>query len=141
MQLGKTPMSPVDLNDLASHNKRLTPTNYKIFLYSIEQLEDQHKQRSEAFRSDLQHFLRLKQPFKPFQKENVNTVKRNETIDICKNEYAELRNVLVKQGQKTMNFIKAFIDSDDVFVSDKDYFLSLIATWGNDPCQIEGFLH
>lgn len=134
MQLGKTPMSPVDLNDLASHKKRLTPTRYKIFLYSIEQLEDDNKRRSDAFRSDLQHFLRLEQPFRPFQKENVNRVKRNETIDICKNEHAELRQVLVKQGQKTMVWMKEFIDSDDVFVSHRDYFLSLIATWGDDPC-------
>lgn len=136
MQLGKTPMSPTDLSDLASHKKRLTPTRYKIFLYSIEQLEDSDEQRSAVFRSDLQRFLRLEQPFPPFRKENVNRVTNPETIDICDEEFARLRSILVRQGKKTMNWIQEFILSDDVVVSSETYFRSLVQTWSDDPCLI-----
>ena len=127
-------MSPKDLLDLASHNKRLTPTKYKIFIYSIEQLEDDNEERSAAFRSDLQRFLRLEQPFPPFRKENINRVKKPESIDICDKEYDGLRKLLVRQGKKTMGWMHEFLLSDDVFVSCRDYFLSLIETWGDDPC-------
>lgn len=134
MQLGKTPMSPKDLSELASHNKRLTPTRYKIFLYSIEQLEDDDEDRSAIFRSDLQRFLRLEQPFPPFRKENVNKVINPETIDICDQEFAKLRGLLRDQGRKTLNWIQEFILSDDVVVSSENYFRSLLQTWGDDPC-------
>ena len=136
MQLGKTQMSPKDLLDLASHNKRLTPTKYKIFIYSIEQLEDDNKERSALFRSDLQRFLRLEQPFPPFRKENINHVKKPESIDICDKEYDQLRKLLVRQGKKTMGWMQEFVLSDDVFVSGREFFLSLIQTWGDDPCKV-----
>jgi hypothetical protein len=112
----------------------LTPTRYKIFLYSIEQLDDDNQQRAAAFRVDLQQFLRLEQPFPPFRKENMNRVKKPETINICDEEYSDVRAVLVKQAKKTMSWMQEFILSEDVFVSRKDYFLSLVQTWGDDPC-------
>ncbi|KAL3775095.1 hypothetical protein ACHAWO_000775 [Cyclotella atomus] len=134
MQLGKTPMSPIDLNDLATHKKRLTPTRYKIFLYSIEQLEDSNEERSAIFRADLQRFLRLEQPFPPFRKENVNRIVNPETINICDEQYAQLRSLLVNQGKKTMNWMQEFLLSEDVVVSSKEYFRSLVQSWGEDPC-------
>ena len=113
----------------------MTPIRYKIFLYSIEQLEDNNERRAAAFRSDLQRFLRLEQPFPPFAKENINQVKKPETINICDDNYGELRAILVRQGRKTMNWMQLFLLSDDVVVSSEDFFRSLIETWGNDPCH------
>jgi hypothetical protein len=64
----------------------------------------------------------------------MNRVKKPETINICDEEYSDVRAVLVKQAKKTMSWMQEFILSEDVFVSRKDYFLSLVQTWGDDPC-------
>jgi hypothetical protein len=103
-------------------------------LYSIEQLEDSNEERSAIFRADLQRFLRLEQPFPPFRKENVNRVVNPETINICDEQYAQLRSLLVNQGKKTMNWMQEFLLSEDVVVSSKEYFRSLVQSWGEDPC-------
>jgi hypothetical protein len=124
----------VDLSDLARHGKRLTPTRYKVFLYSIEQLDDDNEERAEAFRLDLQRFLRLGEPFPAFRKENMNRMIKPETIDICGERFRELRTILIQQGNNTMKWMKDFIQSDDVFVGGKEYFVSLIHKWGDDPC-------
>lgn len=57
-----------------------------------------------------------------------------ETINICDERFRELRTILIRQGNNTMKWMKAFIQSDDVFVGGKEYFESLIQKWGDDPC-------
>lgn len=141
MQLGKTPMRPLDLNDLGSHGKRMTPTKYKVFLYSVEQLDDPNKDRVNAFRKDLQRFLRLESPLAPFEKENSNRVIRPESINICDARFNELRKILTRQGKNTMRWIRdQFLLSEDVFVSDEEHFVSLLETWSVDPCTNFGNL-
>lgn len=139
MQLGKTPLSSADLSDLGSHGKRLSPTRLKIFLFSMEQLSDPNEVRASEFRSDLQRFLRLESPFDPFPHANTNRVRSKESIDICDVSFIELRKLLTKQGKITAQWIRdQLLKSEDIIVGSRAYFISLIETWGDDPCLNNG---
>ena len=134
--LGKTPTSSVDLSDLGSHGKRIFPTPHtKIFLYSIEQLNDSDEGRARNFRLDLQRFLRLKSPLEPFKKENTNRVRREESINICDVRFNELRKLLVKQGKNTARWIRdQLLKSEDIYVGGRNHFIRLLETFEHDPC-------
>jgi len=135
MQLGKTPLSSTDLIDLGSHGSRLTPTRYKLFLYSIEQLNDSNEERARNFRLDLERFLRLKSPLEPFPNENSNRVKHDDTIDICDPLFNDLRKLLTKQGKNTARWIRdELLKSEDIFVGGRNHFIRLLDSWQHDPC-------
>lgn len=135
MQLGKAPLTSSNLNDLGAHKKILSPNKLKVFLYSIEQLNDADERRSHNFRSDLQTFLQLESPIEPFPMENSNRVKRKESIDICDDQYRGLRKLLTEQGKNTARWIQSeLFKSEDVFVGGRNHFLLLLESWGHDPC-------
>jgi hypothetical protein len=129
MQLGKTDINPQD-----------QPSQFKIFMYSIEQLDDPNEERAAGFRQDMQDFLGLQKPLDSFSRENVNHFKgekaHDETIDICDERYKELRFHMAARGKQTQLWIRdEFLKSPDVFVGDEARFLELIQTWGGDPCE------
>ncbi|KAL7551465.1 hypothetical protein ACHAWF_014653 [Thalassiosira exigua] len=137
MQLAKTPLWPEHLAELGSRLRRISPNPFKVFIYTMEQLNDKDERRANAFRSDLQQFLRLENPLEPFSKENINHVTHEESIDICEERFNPLRDVLVRQGNITAQWIRdQLLKSEDIYVGGRQRFVELISTWGNDPCKL-----
>jgi len=142
-QLAKVPLDENERKTMFDERlwpKRIIPNPYKVFIYTVEQLHDENETRQVQFQTDLQHHLGLSSPFRDFNKASKanaahNTVQYKEQIDICDPQYARIRKKLIQQGRITSEWIiNRFIESDDVVVSDKDYFISTLRTWGNDPC-------
>jgi len=111
----------------------------KVFLYSIEQLDDENEWRAKSFRKNLQTFLGLKRPFGPFTRENVNghrtSLKYPEHINICDSEHNVLRSYFLFRARETQRWLREeFIASGDVVLGDREHFLALIDTWTRDPC-------
>jgi len=143
-QLAKLPLDENERKTMLDETlwpKRISPNPYKVFMYTTEQLQDKNETRQVQFQTDLQHHLGLDSPFRDFNKASKanaahNTQWYKEQIDICEPQYAQIRKKLVQQGRISSEWIiNRFIQSDDVVVSDKDYFISTLRTWGNDPCQ------
>jgi hypothetical protein len=146
-QLGKTSLNHEELSNLlqtlssTSGNIRINHNPLRVFIYTIEQLEDTNTTRRTNFETDLQHFLKLETPFTEFTsqaKSNVNKVSYPEYIDICQSEFDSIRNVLVREGKKSSEWIlNRFIMSEDVVVSNVEYFKEKLRLWGEDPCSVE----
>jgi len=119
--------------------KQISPNPFKVFIYTVGQLQDKNATRDAQFRLDLQEFLGLKTPIIGFNEVAPNV--RNSTIypehmDICEPRYKRIRSQLLKHGKETSRWINdKFTESSDVVVSSKDYFASVVSTWGDDPCQ------
>jgi len=146
-QLAKVSMTKNEVldmlsNELDSYELRLSPNPLKVFIYTIEQLEDTDTQRRLQFEKDIQSFLNLQHPLKHFAsetKENVNDSSYPESINICDSEYRRIRKKLIRQGTKSSEWIREkFIKSKDVTVSDVSYFESMLKTWSEDPCDFDG---
>lgn len=139
MQLAKVPLSEKDTNEMLNeslYSSSVSPNPYKVFVYTTEQLNDKNETRQRKFQTDLQHHLRLTSPLTDFTKSNKSKKTYNETINICDSQYDDIRYQLLRQGKKTSDWIcNKFIESSDVVVSDKDYFISLLNKWGDDPCK------
>lgn len=139
MQLGKIEIDYKDLLGLGSSGRRIFPSSFKVFLYSIEQLEDTNKERSKLFRQDLQKFLGLESDIKDIPRSNVNHFtgksRHPETIDICSTKYKRLRSILVKNGIRSNRWIRSkFMNHIDVTVGGSSHFSRIIDGWGSDPC-------
>lgn len=111
-------------------------TQFKVFLYAIEQIRDSNNDRKAAFRKELASFLGLKQPIPPLPHSNQQTKRFNETIDICHDKYDKIRQILVKNGKRTQQWIREeFLCSPTVSVANEEHFLELLETFGRDPCR------
>jgi len=110
-------------------------TQFKIFLYTIEQMQDTDEDRKATFRDELASFLGLKQPIPPLPHSNHRNMKFNETIDICESKYDKVRRILVRNGKRTQRWIrKEFLCSPNVAVANEEHFLELLESFGRDPC-------
>jgi hypothetical protein len=117
------------------------PTKYKVFLYTLDQLDDKDEKRQERFRRKLQEFLELKQRIPPLKHVNVNkrVGKVEGTVDICDSKYDELRKELVSKGTTTQKWIlEEFLQSPDVTVANLKHFRDLLREWRSDPCSKRG---
>mmetsp|Transcript_8545 Transcript_8545/g.13902 ORF Transcript_8545/g.13902 Transcript_8545/m.13902 type:complete len:135 (+) Transcript_8545:492-896(+) len=128
------------LNSEQLWEKQISPNPFKVFIYTVGQLQDKNATRDAQFRLDLQEFLGLKTPiigFNEVAKANVrNSTIYPEYMDICEPRYKRIRSQLLKHGKETSRWINdKFTESSDVVVSSKDYFASVVSTWGDDPCQ------
>jgi hypothetical protein len=115
------------------------PTPFKVFLYTLEQMEDENDDRRAAFRETLGSFLELRHPIQPLQTANKNhhvgKMAFDATIDICDSRYDQLRSVLVENGKETQRWIKQeFLQSPDVTVANGGHFNEILKQWGLDPC-------
>ena len=144
-QLAKVPLTRnemIQMSESSSSNpawsKRLSPNPFNVFIYTPEQLGDKNAKRQEQFREDLQEFLRLDSPLRNFDdapKVNSNEITYPEYIDICDPKFTRLRNVLLNQGGRSSEWIiNHFIKAKDVVVSDEEFFIENLKTWGTDPC-------
>jgi DNA polymerase III delta prime subunit len=117
-------------------------TKRKVFLYEVSQLSDRDEDRSLQLRQDLQRFLNLRQPIRPFiwfkpgknhTEESVKQVVERDKIDICK--HVKVKEELMKHAIQVSTWItKYFIDAEDVVVSSKDFLRARLDSWSIDPC-------
>eukprot|EP00569_Conticribra_weissflogii_P015737 CAMPEP_0171400362 /NCGR_PEP_ID=MMETSP0880-20121228/7225_1 /TAXON_ID=67004 /ORGANISM="Thalassiosira weissflogii, Strain CCMP1336" /LENGTH=401 /DNA_ID=CAMNT_0011914681 /DNA_START=62 /DNA_END=1264 /DNA_ORIENTATION=- len=135
-QFAKVQLDEHDLKEMLEEHlwkKEISPTKFKIFIYTVEQLNDANSTRQAGFRNDLQKFLGLETPFPDFDsipKVNENHEVFPEYLDICKPEYNDLRHLLLEEGKKSSHWIGTkFIYADDVVVSNEDHFQSALSTW------------
>ena len=117
-------------------------TPFKVFLYTLEQMEDDDTERDASFRKTLGDFLQLKTPIEPLPQANINFFQGKkgfeETIDICDSKHDHLRSVLVENGKKTRDWIlNEFLKSPDVTVANVEHFTETVSQWGLDPCVKE----
>ena len=151
LQFGKTKVATRDLQDMTyswnklaekkNYNMAIKPNKIPIFLYTVDQLEDTgDSERSDAFRSGLQHFLGLQTPLKPVGRENLNRFVGKaaypETVNICLPKYNSMRRMLLMQGNRSAEWIETeFLQSPDVTVANRNHFLASIRSWSVDPCS------
>lgn len=144
-QLGKTTLDRSQLQEIASfsrfgHELAVRPSNFTVFCYTVDQLEDTDDLRSEQFRATLQQYLGLTTPLAPFGHENKNhavgSTGHPESIRICDDKFAEIRNTALENAKKTASWIRNdFLQSPDVFVANTEHFLESLQKWETDPCQ------
>ena len=141
MQMGKTTVSATQMKDLVGQNYDLAikPSNFTVFLYTVDQLDDADVDRSENLRTTMQKYIGLKKPIQAFGHENKNhatgKAAHSESISICDDKWANVRAKLVQQGARTAQWLQdEFIHSKDVVVANKEHFIETISTWAVDPC-------
>jgi hypothetical protein len=115
-----------------------------VFLYDTEQLADQDQERMAQFRQDLQEFLGLSEPLPPvlhyspgkILNETLQQERDAKKIDICSDQFVELRQILLEKAKRSAYYIgKYFIHAPDVMVSSPDYFVQILDSYTQDPCQ------
>ena len=147
----------------ARHVGGLSPIPNPVFLYDVGQLYESRSSnatsartsspdsRLDRFRNDLSSFLGLESPLRPYQSQGESTGASKSSggrdkaknkkgklkhMDICDEQYAEIRKELVAIGTKASAWIlDHFLKSDQVFVSSPDYFGRLLEAWKLDPCH------
>jgi hypothetical protein len=114
----------------------------KVFLYDVSQLSDKNQTRNAIFRRDLSDFIGLRAPLDPLPKSNKDhrEHKMEAAIDICDDEFVQLRSELVEVGISASKWIREyFLDHPDVMVSSRERFEEILMTWLEDPCaETEG---
>jgi hypothetical protein len=115
------------------------PTPFRVFLYTLEQMEDENENRERKWRETLGSFLELKHQIQPLQAANVNAFQGekgfDETINICDTKYDNLRSVLVENGRESQRWIvEEFLQNPDVTVANAEHFGEILVQWGLDPC-------
>jgi hypothetical protein len=142
MQFAKTNMTVPDLNKLMDRpHFAVKPNRFRIFLYALEQInDDSDGDRSAEFRQDLQSFLELPTRIQPFGHENLNrfvgSKAHKETVNICDAHFDSIRHILVENSRETALWIRdQFMTSQDVVVSNREYFTKILEDWMKDPCR------
>jgi len=145
--LGKTAMNTDDELDLLKGFLREDeilnwprPLPNKIFFLDRTQMSDKNATRVALFRRDLQNFLGLEQPLPPVphvRPGKDRKIDESLKIDLCKPENDETRQELLRISQNaSLWFRNFFLESEDVFVSSRDYLQEIFATkWMQDPCN------
>ena len=135
-QFGKTDLTVQQMRDrfLGRPMLAVKPNRFRIFLYTMEQLED--ASQSNILRRDLQYFLGLKDEIPGFGHENKikGSKKFPETIDICHPEFDTIRKSLSQSAKETVEWMHTFLDSPDVIVSNRPYVEASMEAWKVDPC-------
>mmetsp|Transcript_3037 Transcript_3037/g.8589 ORF Transcript_3037/g.8589 Transcript_3037/m.8589 type:complete len:484 (+) Transcript_3037:233-1684(+) len=137
-QFGKLSVSLDELKEWYVERPMLAvkPNKFKIFVYSIEQIQD--PVQSAALRKDLQSFLGLSKPIRKFGHENKldpNVKKIPNHIDICSSEYSLIRQDILHHAQDTVAWMHEFLKSPDVVVTNRQSLIDSINKWTTDPCK------
>ena len=142
-QLGKTGLNMTQLQSFLDHDMlAVKPNRIKVFVYAMEQLEDDNTSRKRSFQNDLMRFLDLNPNL---LLEDVGHANKNhatgqsgypETINICSTEFSDIRLSLLDQGAAAARWIMdEFLLSPDVQVSNVEHFRESLEKWSNDPCH------
>eukprot|EP00617_Octactis_speculum_P015716 CAMPEP_0185747002 /NCGR_PEP_ID=MMETSP1174-20130828/5674_1 /TAXON_ID=35687 /ORGANISM="Dictyocha speculum, Strain CCMP1381" /LENGTH=401 /DNA_ID=CAMNT_0028422005 /DNA_START=77 /DNA_END=1283 /DNA_ORIENTATION=- len=136
MQLGKFSLRKDDYAWLSENDKVVLPTKNKIYLYLQEQFQDENVTRFQKFLDDLLSFAGVGEAkVTPDDFPHNNVVHKVKPFNICDEEHKAVRDVLLAGGKATANWFQRNLEnSRDIYVSDREFFLSLVNTWGQDPC-------
>lgn len=105
-----------------------------VFLYEVSQQSDINATIYDQFRKDLSSFLGLKRTLDKFEMPRDTYTSR--AIDICEQKFDQLRVELCEHGTLAAEWILTyFLPLSDVSVSSPDYFITMLQTWGEDPCK------
>lgn len=137
-QLGKTsPISSQEmklLNTFQRFDDRFPYMENEVFLYDVSQPFDQNETRNEIFRTDLQHFIGLSEPFEKLVPRSSPSSNFHFAIDIC-DGHDQLRADLLQVGRAAAAWIRDFfLPREDVKISSPEHFVSILDTWSTDPC-------
>jgi hypothetical protein len=115
-------------------------SNFTVFLFSMDQLEDTDQARNAMLFNKMENFLGLSVPFAPFGVEIKSDPvgdgnSQAELIDICEPQYEAIRAILLANGAKTAAWLRDnFLQAPDVVVANPEHFVASIEAWGTDPC-------
>lgn len=114
-----------------------------LFLFVLEQLNDEDEARRELFRQDMTKFMGFHESLpaiphhKPGRRHKAKEQSRRDAmkIDICDEEYIPLRNRLMEHAMDASIFFRTvLIKNPTVTVSSPDHFESIMQSWMVDPC-------
>jgi hypothetical protein len=140
--LEKEAFTPKEWNVLLKDDP--PPSIHPVFLYDTQQLADKDNVRSLRFRQDIQTFLGLNESlpevvhYSPGKTLNATEQADRDAkkINICKEEYTEIRRELLEKSQRAAHYIRTyFMHAPDVAVSSPDYFLEIMDSYLQDPCN------
>lgn len=125
---------------------KVTPMPNPIFLFEISQLHEHNETRKQAFQRDVSDFLGLHDnplaaelphstPGRTWDNPAVQALKDAAKIDICQDQYADIRRILLRQSRTTAVWIRhVLLPTGRVQVSSPEYFDQLLDQWMIDPC-------
>jgi len=136
MLLGKSNLMQDDFAWLEENRRTVLPIKNKVFLYLQEQFQDENTTRFQQFLDDLLLFVGVEESkVTPDDFPYANVIKGKKPFDICDEVHKDVRDVLLSGGKATAKWFETYLEnSRDIYVSDKEYFLSMVNTWGQDPC-------
>lgn len=149
-KLGKTlDMPPAEIEETIKNTHQYESahttlrTKNKFFLVEASQLVEQDWFRQQELLDDLQAFLGLDSPFKngippaqPAPRSDTQDKKDKRKIDICQDQYKNLREELMIGARESSQWIRErFMKSPDVFTSSPDYVEQALLSWLDDPCS------
>lgn len=137
-RLGLTPLSTEEeWTILDYHNMTIDRTAGDVFFMELTQLYASAERKGQL-RNDLSQFLDIDDlPSMPDYQVPYERIEGE--IDICEAEHDEVRRVLLLQAQKASTWIQTYLlKSPRAIVSSRSYFIELIETWKNDPCDERG---
>jgi hypothetical protein len=119
-----------------------------VFLFEIRQLQETNITLQQAFQSDMSNFLGIPEndplPLQPPHSKpgrvngidvQVQAAKDAAKIDICRDEYVDIRRVLMRQARTTSVWLRdILLPTGRVHVSSPDHFTALLEDWMHDPC-------
>lgn len=118
-----------DSNDLAMSNQ--------VLLYDSSQPFDANRTRAEIYWKELTNYIDVKRPFVP-PKRAERSRNKGFAIDICDAKYAHVRAELLEIGTAAADWIKNyFMVLPEVIVPSPEYFVEMLDTWREDPCETE----
>ena len=147
MQFGKIDLTLEELGILSTnlkpHGSLLSIPN-EIFLYSLEQIEDDNSTRADVFWNDLKTFMNLDQTITSGMFPKVNAAPKvnvtesgKKLINICDDAYKETHRVLSENAKVTADWFRSRLFDEkrnDLVIGGRDHFFSVLETWKQDPC-------
>ena len=144
-RLGYTPMNTEDELALLDHHQMriFNFSQTTLFLTEIGQMDGKNKTVSDTLIRSMEQFLDLNDGalpnIAPYEPPNYNWTEQetvDSRMDICQDDYADIRSHLLDAGRKASQWIEQyFLKSPHVFVSDRQDLVRRLRAWNVDPCD------
>ena len=138
-RLGFTDLTTPEELSLVNHGMTIhSLPKARLFLMEIGQLSIENQTKADTFVKDLQEYVGLENPLPPLlahDKKQISEDVKDMFIDICDEQYALIRSILLETGREAHRWIRDYLlKSNQVVVSSPDHFLELLDGWERDPC-------
>lgn len=121
------------------------PIPNRVFFYDIAQLADRDEERQFKFRKEVSNFLGLEtivpplihvKPGKNITDKELQAKKDRKKINICDNEYANVRAELMTIARLNSLWIRqVFLDLPGIITSSREFLEQILLGWMDDPCE------